>query len=118
MPRCGWVIFVGQVGPARTSCSHWGPLSGRVGGRLLAVALSQHSQACFLQKSTEHMRKVPTITLSITYKGVKFIDASNKVRCPCPAAIPLHSHSHPACLPSVGSLARCLLAGLYGGVPY
>ncbi|XP_068816935.1 ankyrin repeat and SAM domain-containing protein 1A isoform X2 [Capricornis sumatraensis] len=30
------------------------------------------------QKSTEHMRKIPTIVLSITYKGVKFIDASNK----------------------------------------
>ena len=26
------------------------------------------------------MRKVPTIVLSITYKGVKFIDAANKVR--------------------------------------
>lgn len=25
------------------------------------------------------MRKVPTIVLSITYKGVKFIDAANKV---------------------------------------
>lgn len=24
------------------------------------------------------MRKVPTIVLSITYKGVKFIDAANK----------------------------------------
>lgn len=35
----------------------------------------------FLQKSTEHMKKVPTIILSITYKGVKFIDASNKVSC-------------------------------------
>ncbi|XP_051009413.1 ankyrin repeat and SAM domain-containing protein 1A isoform X4 [Acomys russatus] len=31
-----------------------------------------------MRKSTEHMRKVPTIILSITYKGVKFIDASNK----------------------------------------
>ncbi|NWI69089.1 ANS1A protein, partial [Todus mexicanus] len=29
-------------------------------------------------KSTEHMKKIPTIILSITYKGVKFIDASNK----------------------------------------
>lgn len=33
----------------------------------------------FLKKSTEHMKKIPTIILSITYKGVKFIDASNKV---------------------------------------
>ncbi|XP_030623315.1 ankyrin repeat and SAM domain-containing protein 1A [Chanos chanos] len=30
------------------------------------------------QRSTEQMRKVPTIVLSITYKGVKFIDAANK----------------------------------------
>ncbi|XP_055675594.1 ankyrin repeat and SAM domain-containing protein 1A isoform X6 [Falco peregrinus] len=31
-----------------------------------------------MRKSTEHMKKIPTIILSITYKGVKFIDASNK----------------------------------------
>lgn len=31
------------------------------------------------QRSTEQMRKIPTIALSITYKGVKFIDAANKV---------------------------------------
>ncbi|EHB06965.1 Ankyrin repeat and SAM domain-containing protein 1A, partial [Heterocephalus glaber] len=31
-----------------------------------------------MRKSTEHMKKTPTIILSITYKGVKFIDASNK----------------------------------------
>ncbi|XP_074833326.1 ankyrin repeat and SAM domain-containing protein 1A isoform X4 [Carettochelys insculpta] len=31
-----------------------------------------------MRKSTEHMKKIPTILLSITYKGVKFIDASNK----------------------------------------
>uniref|UniRef100_A0A8K9X2T9 Ankyrin repeat and sterile alpha motif domain containing 1A n=1 Tax=Oncorhynchus mykiss TaxID=8022 RepID=A0A8K9X2T9_ONCMY len=29
-------------------------------------------------RSTEQMKKVPTIVLSITYKGVKFIDAANK----------------------------------------
>lgn len=35
---------------------------------------------CFFpQRSTEQMRKVPIIVLSITYKGVKFIDAANKV---------------------------------------
>lgn len=28
------------------------------------------------------MKKIPTIILSITYKGVKFIDASNKVCFP------------------------------------
>ncbi|KAM6925055.1 ankyrin repeat and SAM domain-containing protein 1A [Xenentodon cancila] len=31
-----------------------------------------------MRRSTEHMRKVPTIVLSVTYKGVKFIDAANK----------------------------------------
>lgn len=31
------------------------------------------------QKSTEQMKKVPTIVLSVSYKGVKFIDATNKV---------------------------------------
>ncbi|XP_029429893.1 ankyrin repeat and SAM domain-containing protein 1A isoform X11 [Rhinatrema bivittatum] len=31
-----------------------------------------------MRKSTEQMKKIPTIILSITYKGVKFIDASNK----------------------------------------
>ncbi|KAI1892966.1 hypothetical protein AGOR_G00138940 [Albula goreensis] len=31
-----------------------------------------------MRRSTEQMRKVPTIVLSITYKGVKFIDAVNK----------------------------------------
>ncbi|XP_029994421.1 ankyrin repeat and SAM domain-containing protein 1A isoform X5 [Sphaeramia orbicularis] len=31
-----------------------------------------------MRRSTEQMRKVPTIVLSITYKGVKFIDAANK----------------------------------------
>lgn len=54
------------------------------------LALGRRSQARFLQKSTEHMRKVPTITLSITYKGVKFIDASNKVRSPARSPVPLH----------------------------
>lgn len=31
------------------------------------------------------MKKVPTIVLSVSYKGVKFIDATNKVTCTCPA---------------------------------
>ncbi|XP_071993289.1 ankyrin repeat and SAM domain-containing protein 1A isoform X2 [Engystomops pustulosus] len=31
-----------------------------------------------MRKSTEHMKKTPRITLSISYKGVKFIDASNQ----------------------------------------
>lgn len=36
--------------------------------------------SCLLyKKSTEQMKKVPTIVLSVSYKGVKFIDATNKV---------------------------------------
>nr|DBA33836.1 TPA: hypothetical protein GDO54_001463 [Pyxicephalus adspersus] len=31
-----------------------------------------------MRKSTEQMKKIPRITLSISYKGVKFIDASNQ----------------------------------------
>ncbi|XP_038578020.1 ankyrin repeat and SAM domain-containing protein 1A-like isoform X5 [Micropterus salmoides] len=31
-----------------------------------------------MRRSTEQMRKVPSIVLSITYKGVKFIDAASK----------------------------------------
>ncbi|KAM9704869.1 ankyrin repeat and sterile alpha motif domain-containing protein 1B isoform 5-T5 [Menidia menidia] len=31
-----------------------------------------------MRKSTEQMKKVPTIILSVSYKGVKFIDATNK----------------------------------------
>ncbi|CAL9703338.1 unnamed protein product [Knipowitschia caucasica] len=31
-----------------------------------------------MRRSTEQLRKVPIIVLSITYKGVKFIDAANK----------------------------------------
>ena len=34
---------------------------------------------CVLQKSTEVINKIPTIMLSISYKGVKFIDAKSKV---------------------------------------
>uniref|UniRef100_UPI00398EE64B ankyrin repeat and sterile alpha motif domain-containing protein 1B isoform X8 n=1 Tax=Pristiophorus japonicus TaxID=55135 RepID=UPI00398EE64B len=31
-----------------------------------------------MRKSSEQMKKIPTIVLSISYKGVKFIDAANK----------------------------------------
>uniref|UniRef100_A0A8C9QRA0 Ankyrin repeat and sterile alpha motif domain containing 1B n=1 Tax=Scleropages formosus TaxID=113540 RepID=A0A8C9QRA0_SCLFO len=31
-----------------------------------------------VRKSTEQMKKIPTIVLSVSYKGVKFIDATNK----------------------------------------
>ncbi|XP_074231347.1 ankyrin repeat and sterile alpha motif domain-containing protein 1B isoform X3 [Camelus bactrianus] len=42
-----------------------------------------------MRKSTEQMKKVPTIILSVSYKGVKFIDATNKHLPPHTAA----SHS-------------------------
>lgn len=38
------------------------------------------------------MRKVPTIVLSITYKGVKFIDAANKVSDYTHAHTHVHTH--------------------------
>ncbi|XP_060742343.1 ankyrin repeat and sterile alpha motif domain-containing protein 1B isoform X2 [Tachysurus vachellii] len=34
--------------------------------------------ACAKMRSAEQMKKVPTIVLSVSYKGVKFIDATNK----------------------------------------
>ncbi|XP_067860953.1 ankyrin repeat and sterile alpha motif domain-containing protein 1B isoform X11 [Heptranchias perlo] len=34
--------------------------------------------ACSKMRSSEQMKKIPTIVLSISYKGVKFIDAANK----------------------------------------
>ncbi|XP_018602806.2 ankyrin repeat and sterile alpha motif domain-containing protein 1B isoform X2 [Scleropages formosus] len=34
--------------------------------------------ACAKMRSTEQMKKIPTIVLSVSYKGVKFIDATNK----------------------------------------
>uniref|UniRef100_UPI00358F6F42 ankyrin repeat and SAM domain-containing protein 1A-like isoform X3 n=1 Tax=Myxine glutinosa TaxID=7769 RepID=UPI00358F6F42 len=39
---------------------------------------STHEACVKMRKSTEEMKKIPTITLSITYKGVKFIDSLNK----------------------------------------
>lgn len=45
--------------------------------------LSSFSPARFSKKSTEQMKKVPTIILSVSYKGVKFIDATNKVTHRC-----------------------------------
>ncbi|XP_068256574.1 ankyrin repeat and sterile alpha motif domain-containing protein 1B isoform X17 [Nyctibius grandis] len=41
-----------------------------------ACAKMRASTNC--RKSTEQMKKVPTIVLSVSYKGVKFIDATNK----------------------------------------
>lgn len=43
------------------------------------------------KKSTEQMKKVPTIVLSVSYKGVKFIDATNKVTPPVTTVAVLRS---------------------------
>lgn len=43
----------------------------------LSADLSSSHPLC--KKSTEQMKKIPTIVLSVSYKGVKFIDATNKV---------------------------------------
>lgn len=62
--------------PVATQCS--AVQRGGVSSTSLVHPLSR--VFCLLpQRSTEQMRKVPTIILSITYKGVKFIDAANKV---------------------------------------
>lgn len=37
------------------------------------------------------MKKVPTIVLSVSYKGVKFIDATNKVILTVPVSAPLNN---------------------------
>lgn len=47
--------------------------------RLSADLSSSHP---LRKKSTEQMKKIPTIVLSVSYKGVKFIDATNKVNHP------------------------------------
>ncbi|KAK3558267.1 hypothetical protein QTP86_013942, partial [Hemibagrus guttatus] len=39
---------------------------------------STHDACAKMRKSAEQMKKVPTIVLSVSYKGVKFIDATNK----------------------------------------
>ncbi|XP_067283757.1 ankyrin repeat and sterile alpha motif domain-containing protein 1B isoform X5 [Pseudorasbora parva] len=39
---------------------------------------STHDACAKMRKSTEQMKKIPTIVLSVSYKGVKFIDATNK----------------------------------------
>lgn len=76
----GW--FSGARPGRKAACE--GPAPVWKAGRLGLSPRQGHPWASprFLQKSTEHMKKVPTIILSITYKGVKFIDASNKVCFP------------------------------------
>ncbi len=68
---CVWVCI------KQVSVSVWWDLVNvNVGVRLSADLSSSHS---LRKKSTEQMKKIPTIVLSVSYKGVKFIDATNKV---------------------------------------
>ncbi|KAM9233569.1 ankyrin repeat and SAM domain-containing protein 1A isoform 1-T1 [Dugong dugon] len=60
------------------SCGYEANYLGSMLIRDLRGTESTQDACAKMRKSTEHMKKVPTIMLSITYKGVKFIDASNK----------------------------------------
>ncbi|KAK2500484.1 hypothetical protein MC885_013114 [Smutsia gigantea] len=60
------------------SCGYEANYLGSMLIRDLRGTESTQDACAKMRKSTEHMKKVPTIILSITYKGVKFIDASNK----------------------------------------
>ncbi|RLW06334.1 hypothetical protein DV515_00004619, partial [Chloebia gouldiae] len=46
--------------------------------RILGTDMGRDAHLACTEKSTEQMKKVPTIVLSVSYKGVKFIDATNK----------------------------------------
>ncbi|XP_021076925.1 ankyrin repeat and SAM domain-containing protein 1A isoform X4 [Mus pahari] len=60
------------------SCGYEANYLGSMLIRDLRGTESTQDACAKMRKSTEHMKKIPTIILSITYKGVKFIDASNK----------------------------------------
>nr|XP_042714056.1 ankyrin repeat and SAM domain-containing protein 1A isoform X3 [Chrysemys picta bellii] len=66
-PREAWMVWSMQL--VETEGAH---------GVSLCAGLKRLLRRKAGLKSTEHMKKIPTIILSITYKGVKFIDASNK----------------------------------------
>uniref|UniRef100_A0A3B3BGB4 Ankyrin repeat and sterile alpha motif domain containing 1A n=1 Tax=Oryzias melastigma TaxID=30732 RepID=A0A3B3BGB4_ORYME len=60
------------------SCSYEANYLGSMLIKELRGTESTQDACAKMRRSTEQMRKVPTIVLSITYKGVKFIDAANK----------------------------------------
>lgn len=69
VPKCGYAtIFLSNLRTPTQLYKRW-----------IITLTSFLSCPSFLQRSTEQMRKVPSIVLSITYKGVKFIDAASKV---------------------------------------
>ncbi|XP_019746474.1 ankyrin repeat and SAM domain-containing protein 1A isoform X5 [Hippocampus comes] len=60
------------------SCAYEASYLGSMLIKELRGTESTQDACAKMRRSTEQMRKVPTIVLSITYKGVKFIDAANK----------------------------------------
>ncbi|XP_077597033.1 ankyrin repeat and SAM domain-containing protein 1A isoform X2 [Stigmatopora nigra] len=60
------------------SCSYEASYLGSMLIKELRGTESTQDACAKMRRSTEQMKKVPTIVLSITYKGVKFIDAANK----------------------------------------
>ncbi|KAM4795276.1 ankyrin repeat and SAM domain-containing protein 1A isoform 3-T3 [Rhinophrynus dorsalis] len=60
------------------SCGYEANYLGSMLIRDLRGTESTQDACAKMRKSTEQMKKIPRITLSISYKGVKFIDASNQ----------------------------------------
>ncbi|XP_061545851.1 ankyrin repeat and SAM domain-containing protein 1A-like isoform X1 [Phycodurus eques] len=60
------------------SCAYEASYLGSMLIKELRGTESTQDACAKMRRSTEQMRKVPMIVLSITYKGVKFIDAANK----------------------------------------
>ncbi|KAJ0036229.1 hypothetical protein NQD34_004906 [Periophthalmus magnuspinnatus] len=60
------------------SCAYEASYLGSMLIKELRGTESTQDACAKMRRSTEQLRKVPTIVLSITYKGVKFIDAANK----------------------------------------
>ncbi|XP_062247246.1 ankyrin repeat and SAM domain-containing protein 1A-like isoform X3 [Platichthys flesus] len=60
------------------SCTYESSYLGSMLIKELRGTESTQDACAKMRRSTEQMGKVPTILLSITYKGVKFIDAANK----------------------------------------
>ncbi|XP_018102016.1 ankyrin repeat and SAM domain-containing protein 1A isoform X4 [Xenopus laevis] len=59
-------------------CSYEASYLGSMLIRDLRGTESTQDACAKMRKSTEQMKKIPRITLSISYRGVKFIDASNQ----------------------------------------
>ncbi|NP_001106480.1 ankyrin repeat and SAM domain-containing protein 1A [Xenopus tropicalis] len=60
------------------SCGYESSYLGSMLIRDLRGTESTQDACAKMRKSTEQMKKIPRITLSISYRGVKFIDASNQ----------------------------------------